>query len=63
MEWAAIIRDMIIGLLIAGATAAWVPDSFWRAFFFEGHPLAANFNSERDSLSGSPRAGLLRFVR
>ena len=41
MEWAAIIRDMVIGLLIAGAIAAWVPDSFWRTFFVAGHPLAA----------------------
>jgi hypothetical protein len=41
MEWAAIIRDLIIGLLVAGAIAAWVPDGFWRAFFFAGHPLAA----------------------
>ncbi|MEU9481035.1 permease [Streptomyces sp. NPDC048191] len=41
MEWAAILRDLIVGLLVAGAIAAWVPDSFWRAFFFDGHPLAA----------------------
>ncbi|MFF4142156.1 permease [Streptomyces sp. NPDC001698] len=41
MEWAAILRDLVVGLLIAGAVAAWVPDSFWRTFFFEGHPLAA----------------------
>jgi len=41
MEWAAIIRDLVIGLLVAGAIAAWVPDSFWRTFFFAGHPLAA----------------------
>jgi uncharacterized protein len=41
MEWAAILRDMIAGLLIAGAIAAWVPESFWRSFFFAGHPLAA----------------------
>jgi uncharacterized protein len=41
MEWAAIIRDLVIGLLVAGAIAAWVPDSFWRSFFFAGHPLAA----------------------
>ena len=40
MEWAAILRDLVIGLLIAGAIAAWVPDSFWRGFFFAGHPLA-----------------------
>jgi uncharacterized protein len=41
MEWAAIIRDVVVGLLVAGAIAAWVPDGFWRAFFFTGHPLAA----------------------
>jgi uncharacterized protein len=38
---AAIIRDLVIGLLVAAAIAAWVPDAFWRAFFFAGHPLAA----------------------
>ncbi|MFE2069797.1 permease [Streptomyces sp. NPDC059467] len=41
MEWAAILRDVVVGLLIAGAIAAWVPDSFWRTFFFDGHPLEA----------------------
>ncbi|MCO5995988.1 permease [Actinoallomurus rhizosphaericola] len=41
MEWAAILRDLVIGLLIAGGIAAWVPDSFWRHFFLVGHPLAA----------------------
>ncbi|RKT19047.1 hypothetical protein BX285_3491 [Streptomyces sp. 1114.5] len=40
MEWAAILRDLVLGLLIAGAIAAWVPDSFWQAFFFADHPLA-----------------------
>jgi uncharacterized protein len=38
MEWAAILRDLVIGLLIAGAIAAWVPDSFWRTFFLTDHP-------------------------
>jgi uncharacterized membrane protein YraQ (UPF0718 family) len=41
MEWAAILRDLVVGLLIAGAIAAWVPDSFWQTFFLAGHPLAA----------------------
>ncbi len=41
MEWAAILRDLIGGLFIAGAIAAWVPDSFWRGFFITGHPLLA----------------------
>jgi uncharacterized protein len=39
MEWAAILRDLVIGLLIAGAVGAWVPDSFWRHFFFADHPV------------------------
>jgi uncharacterized membrane protein YraQ (UPF0718 family) len=41
MEWAAILRDLVIGLLIAGAIGAWVPESWWRAFFITGHPLAS----------------------
>jgi uncharacterized protein len=41
MEWAAIWKDLVGGLLIAGAIAAWVPDSFWQHFFLTGHPLAA----------------------
>jgi uncharacterized protein len=41
MEWAAVVRDVIVGLLIAGAIGAWVPDSFWRHLFLTGHPLAA----------------------
>jgi hypothetical protein len=41
MEWSAILRDLIIGLLIAGAIAAWVPAHFWQAFFITGHPLGS----------------------
>jgi uncharacterized membrane protein YraQ (UPF0718 family) len=41
MEWAAVIRDVAGGLLIAGAVGAWVPDTFWRHLFLTGHPLAA----------------------
>jgi uncharacterized protein len=41
MEWAAVLRDVVAGLLIAGAVAAWVPDSFWQHLFLTGHPLAA----------------------
>jgi uncharacterized membrane protein YraQ (UPF0718 family) len=41
MEWAAVLRDIVIGLLIAGAAAAWIPDTFWQSLFFSSHPLAA----------------------
>src|SRR5579864_5803314 len=37
MDWAAVWRDVFGGLLIAGALAAWVPDSFWRSLFLEHH--------------------------
>jgi uncharacterized protein len=40
MEWAAVVRDIVIGLVIAGAVGAWVPDTFWRHLFLTGHPLA-----------------------
>jgi uncharacterized protein len=33
--------DLVAGFLIAGAVAAWVPNSFWRGFFLTGHPLLA----------------------
>jgi uncharacterized protein len=39
MEWAAILRDLVLGLLIAGAIGAWVPESFWQHFFFADHPV------------------------
>jgi hypothetical protein len=38
MEWAAVIRDIVLGLLIAGSVAAWVPNGFWRHLFLVGHP-------------------------
>jgi uncharacterized protein len=41
MDWAAVGRDVVGGLLIAGALAAWVPDSFWRGLFLEHHHTAA----------------------
>jgi uncharacterized protein len=42
MEWAAVIRDIVLGLLIAGAVAAWVPNSFWQHLFVVDHPLLSN---------------------
>ena len=41
MDWASVIRDIVIGLLIAGAFAAWVPTSWLQVFFLDGHPVAA----------------------
>ncbi len=41
MEWAAILRDLILGLLIAGAVGAWVPNTFWESFFLADDPTWA----------------------
>ncbi|HEX6674438.1 MAG TPA: permease [Actinomycetes bacterium] len=41
MDWASIWVDVGVGLLVAGALAAWVPEEFWQGFFLEGHPLLA----------------------
>src|SRR5438874_1647421 len=41
MDWASVWVDIVIGLLIAGALATWVPNSFWQAFFFTSNPTLA----------------------
>src|SRR5262249_2553502 len=41
MDWASVWLDVFGGLLIAGALAAWVPESFWQAFFLVDHPFWA----------------------
>lgn len=39
MDWASVWTDIVLGLLIAGAVAAWVPTSFFQKFFITSHPL------------------------
>ncbi|MGI8570792.1 MAG: permease [Methylocella sp.] len=41
MDWAAVWMDIVGGLVIAGAIAAWVPQDFWKAFFLTDHPILA----------------------
>jgi uncharacterized membrane protein YraQ (UPF0718 family) len=41
MDWASIWKDIVGGLLIAGALAAWVPERFWQSFFLVDHPFVA----------------------
>ena len=41
MDWASVWVDIVLGLLIAGALATWVPNSFWQAFFFTSNPTLA----------------------
>src|SRR5712692_991069 len=42
MDWASVWLDIVGGLLIAGALAAWVPHAFWQSFFLVNHPLLAS---------------------
>ncbi|HEX7717889.1 MAG TPA: permease, partial [Marmoricola sp.] len=39
MEWAAVVRDIAIGLFVAGAVATWVPDTFWQRLFLTDHDV------------------------
>jgi uncharacterized membrane protein YraQ (UPF0718 family) len=41
MDWASVIRDIVLGLLIAGAFAAWIPTYWLQAFFFADDPTAS----------------------
>jgi uncharacterized protein len=41
MDWASVWLDIVGGLLIAGALAAWVPHEFWQSFFLVDHPILA----------------------
>ena len=41
MDWASVWQDIAIGLLIAGALGAWVPRTFWKAFFLSDNPILA----------------------
>ena len=38
MDVASVAQDVVLGFLIAGALAAWVPNSFWQALFLTKNP-------------------------
>jgi hypothetical protein len=41
MDWSSLWLDLLVGLLIAGALAAWVPGPIWATVFATGHPALA----------------------
>jgi len=43
MDLHAVYVDVGIGFLVAGALAAWVPNSWWQAFFLTDHPALNEF--------------------
>jgi uncharacterized membrane protein YraQ (UPF0718 family) len=58
MDSASVWVDIALGLLIAGALAAWVPESFWQAFFFSNNPAWAKIEGP---LAG-PLVAMVSFV-
>jgi uncharacterized protein len=43
MEWAAVLGDIVLGLVLSGCIAAWVPAVFWQRFFLVGDPALARW--------------------
>lgn len=41
MDWISVWTDLVLGLLIAGAVAAWVPQSFFEKLFLTSDPVLA----------------------
>jgi uncharacterized membrane protein YraQ (UPF0718 family) len=41
MDWASVWIDITAGFVIAGALAAWVPETIWRNLFLAGNPTLA----------------------
>ncbi|CAN5520623.1 permease [soil metagenome] len=58
MEWGAVLRDILLGLLVAGALQAWVPTSFWQGLFLTDSP----FWSAVIGPVIAPAVGILSFV-
>ncbi|HEY0756703.1 MAG TPA: permease [Ktedonobacteraceae bacterium] len=58
MDLASVWVDIVLGLLIAGALAAWIPETFWQAFFLAGNPTLASIEGP---LVG-PLVALVSFV-
>src|ERR1700674_993595 len=58
MDLNALYLDIGLGFLIAGALAAWVPNSWWQAFFLTNHPTLNAFWRP----FGGPVISMLSFV-
>jgi uncharacterized membrane protein YraQ (UPF0718 family) len=58
MDVVSVAQDVVLGFLIAGALAAWVPNSFWQGLFLTGDP---NVNAFWGPII-APLIALLSFV-
>jgi uncharacterized membrane protein YraQ (UPF0718 family) len=43
MDWVSIWKDIVVGLLLAGAVAVWVSPTVWSMLFLTSHPMWARF--------------------
>jgi len=43
MEWAAVLGDIVLGLVLSGCIAAWVPAAFWQKLFLTTDPMLARW--------------------
>ena len=59
MDWASIWPDIVLGLLISGALAAWVPHEFWTGLFLSNAPI---WSKVVGPLIG-PAVAVISFVR
>ncbi len=41
MDWVSVLWDIVLGFIIAGALATFVPNKLWEAFFFSKNPVLA----------------------
>jgi uncharacterized membrane protein YraQ (UPF0718 family) len=41
MNWMMLWKDILVGVLIAGALSAWVPQGVWQSLFLTAHPATA----------------------
>jgi uncharacterized membrane protein YraQ (UPF0718 family) len=57
-DWVSVWTDIVLGFLIAGALAAWVPAHAWQSVFLNGHPTLARIEGP---LVG-PLVAILSFV-
>lgn len=59
MDIAMVWKDVVVGLLISGAVAAWVPAAFWQKFFLGGKP---GFGPKLWGASIGPLVSMASFV-
>ena len=61
MDWSMIWKDIVIGVVVAGAIVVWVPDVFWRTLFLAGGDGVGLFQMLENAVVG-PLVAVISFV-